>query len=319
MEEGFTFKNPWILLSVIFILAFFYFVKKFYNSNKSLVFSSYRIRIKSNSKKLVSPFLVPLLLRLLAVSAIIIAIARPQKYFKHQQISSSGVDMMLALDISSSMTIRDFSLNMTNSISRMDAAKGVLADFIKKRKHDRIGLVAFSRYPYIVSPLTLNYNWLLKNLDRLQAGIIEDGTAIGSAVMTSVNRLKELDAKSRVLILLTDGVNNYGDVSPLMAAEVAESFKTKIYTVMVGNDQFFPVDEDTLRQMAEKTGGRFYKAYDLKTLLGIYKEIDSLEKSNVELEGFASYEDFFQIFLILGLFLLLLERLLANTRYRTIP
>lgn len=319
MDEGITFKSPLIALNIIWIFAFLYFIKKFYCPDKSLVFSSYRIRLKGRAKFIGEPGTAQFLIRALAISFIVIAIARPQRYSKYQQIASSGVDMMLAIDISSSMTISDFSINMTKRVSRIDAAKSVVADFINKRKHDRIGLVAFSRFPYIVSPLTLNYEWLLKNLDRLQAGIIEDGTAIGSAVMTCVNRLKDLDAKSRVVVLLTDGVNNYGDVSPLMAAEVAENFKAKIYTIMVGNDQFFPVDEDTLRQMAEKTGGKFYKAYDLKTLLGIYAEIDSIEKSTVSLEGFSSCEDFFMPFLILALALLLLERFLANTKYRTIP
>ncbi|MGX8717376.1 MAG: VWA domain-containing protein, partial [bacterium] len=223
---------------------------------------------------------------------------------------------LLALDLSSSMQIPDFSINQLQRTSRIQAAKAVLDEFIRKRSHDRIGLVAFARYPYLVSPLTLNHPWLLKNLERLNAGMVEDGTAIGSAIAMCVNRLKNLKAKTRLIILLTDGVNNFGDVSPMLAAETAETFKTKIYTIMVGNDQIFPVDEQTLVRMAEKTGGRFYKAYDIHSLKQVYQEIDQLEKTDAKVNTYNEYAEFFPIFLCLAFFFLLCEFLLKHYRYR---
>lgn len=318
MSEMFTFKHPWVLLNLLWVPLWFIFVLKRHRVDEALVFTSSRLVFKKNRPGS-DPLWMPLLLRVLGVACLIMALARPCKVVQHSNVKSSGVDMLLALDLSSSMLVRDFSLNQFERTSRMEAAKYVLANFIKKRQQDRIGLVAFARYPYLVSPLTLNHAWLLKNLDRLQAGLIEDGTAIGSAVTTCVNRLKDLDGQSRVIVLLTDGVNNYGAVAPLMAAEVAENFQTKIYTVMAGNDQFFPVDEETLKQMAEKTGGRFYRAYDLSTLKGIYDEIDRLEKRSVDLEGNLSYEEFFAVLLIFALILFLLERFLAQTIFRVLP
>ena len=166
--------------------------------------------------------------------------------------------------------------------------------------------------------MTLNHAWLLKNLDRLNAGLIEDGTAIGSAITMSINRLKDLKAKTRLIILLTDGVNNYGNVAPLLAADIAKSFQTKIYTIMVGNDQVFPVDEQTLVQMAEKTGGLFYRAYDVHSLKAIYKEINQLEKSKIVLEGFKTYNEFFPWFLLLALIFLSTEYFLKLTRYKVL-
>ena len=198
----------------------------------------------------------------------------------------------------------------------IEAAKGVLEDFIQQRPDDRIGLVSFARYPYLVSPLTLNHEWLLQNLQRLDAGLIEDGTAIGSAVTMCLNRLKELSAKTRLIVLLTDGVNNFGDVTPTLAATIANSFQTKIYAIMIGNDQVFPADEQTLARMAESTGGQFYRAYDLKSLQSVYQQIDTLEKTQVKQEGSKSYGELFFYALWAATALLLLEYFLKTHRYR---
>ena len=207
---------------------------------------------------------------------------------------------------------------MRRRTTRIEAAKNVLKDFIEQRDSDRIGLVSFARYPYLVSPLTLNHEWLLQNLKRLNAGSIEDGTAIGSAVTMCLNRLKELTAKTRLIILLTDGVNNSGDVTPTLAATIAKSFQTKIYAIMIGNDQVFPTDEQTLASMAETTGGRFYRAYDMKSLQGVYKEIDQLEKTEVETESTKTYGELFLYCLYVAAALLFLEFYLKTRRYRIV-
>lgn len=309
--QSFTFKYPWILLNLLWVPLWLWLSLKVWHTRK-FIFNSSIANLKPSH---LHPRLIPNGFRALGLAFLVIALARPQGVISHTH-NKSGIDLILALDLSSSMQIPDFSVSQMQRVSRIQAAKAVMAEFIEKRKYDRIGLVSFARYPYLVSPLTLNHPWLLKNLERLNAGLIEDGTAIGSAVTMSVNRLKDLKSKTRLIILLTDGVNNYGDVSPLLAAEVANNFQTKIYTIMVGNDQIFPVDEQTLVQMAEKTGGRFYRAYDVHTLQKVYEEIDTLEKTKVELQGYYEYIEFFPFFLIACALLLLVEFFLKNYRYR---
>ena len=309
----FAFKHPLILLNLLWIPLWLWVCFKRWHNHKFIPVSSLRNFPFNNSH----PHRIPQFFRALTLSTIIIALARPQGITSHFQ-NKTGVDILLALDLSSSMQIPDFSINQLQRTSRIQAAKAVLEEFIRKRSHDRIGLVAFARYPYLVSPLTLNHSWLLKNLERLNAGLVEDGTAIGSAVAMCVNRLKNLQAKTRLVILLTDGVNNFGDVSPMLAAEIAETFKTKIYTIMVGSDQIFPVDEQTLVRMAEKTGGRFYKAYDIHSLKQIYQEIDQLEKTKIQTSDYNEYAEFFPAFLCLAFFFLLCEFLLKQYRYRVL-
>ena len=309
--QTFVFKYPLVLLNLLWLPLWLWISLKYWHSSKHVLYSSLSFFKGSNK----NPRIFPLCCRTLTLTCLIIALARPQGVITHTH-NSSGIDILLAIDLSSSMRIPDFAINQVQQTSRIEAAKSVVANFIKKRKHDRIGLVAFARYPYLVSPLTLNHSWLLKNLDRLNAGLIEDGTAIGSAVIMGINRLKDLKAKTRLIILLTDGINNYGDITPTLASEVARNFKTKIYTIMVGNDQFFPVDERTLVQMAETTGGNFYKASDMHTLKGIYKEIDLLEKTKVKIKGFCEYIEFFPLCLYLGCLFLLLEFYLVTGRYR---
>jgi Ca-activated chloride channel family protein len=262
---------------------------------------------------------IPLWTRGLAIAALLVALARPCRIHQFSQQTCSGVDIVLAVDISSSMLLPDFTLNQFQQTTRINAAKAVISAFIQKRKTDRIGLIAFAHYPYLVSPLTLNHPWLLKNLERLRPGIIEDGTAIGSAVTMSVNRLKDLESKSRVVVLLTDGVNNAGKISPQMAAEAAASFGTKLYTIVAGTDQFYPVDEAVLQEMAKKTGGRFYRASDLRQLEGIYDEINRLEKSEVKIDTYTEQKEGFPLFLGLALLLLFLEYFWRETVFRVLP
>ena len=315
MIRTFAFKYPWILLNLVWLPLWLWLAMRLWHAKNFIVSSSVTVFTKIPTTH---PHKVPLICRFFALVCLVLALARPQGILETFNSHSNGVDMILAVDLSSSMQIPDFFVRQTQRASRIQAAKAVLSEFIQHRKHDRIGLVAFARYPYLVSPLTLNQAWLMKNLERLDAGMIEDGTAIGSAVTMAVNRLKELDAKTRIIILLTDGVNNFGDVSPALAAEAAKTFQTKIYTIMVGNDQVFPTDERTLVEMAETTGGRFYRAYDIRTLQEVYKEIDSLEKTEVKLEGFKTYSEFFPLFLGLCSLFLALEFFFKMYRYRVL-
>ena len=312
--QAFEFSYPWFLLILLGLPLGLWLATKLWTPRHCIQYSALYLFQNKTQK----PQLIPLLFRFLGIMCLVLALARPRGVIEHKHSQSNGIDMILALDLSSSMQIPDFAVNQMQRVSRIHAAKAVLSEFIQQREQDRIGLVAFARYPYLVSPLTLNHSWLLKNLDRLNAGLIEDGTAIGSAITMSVNRLKDLKAKTRLIILLTDGVNNYGDIAPLLAADIAKSFQTKIYTIMIGNDQIFPVDEQTLVQMAEKTGGFFYIAYDVHSLKSIYKEINQLEKSKVILEGFKTYNEFFPWFLLMSLLFLSIEYFLKLTRYKVL-
>ena len=283
-------------------------------------------------------------LRLLVLSLLILALARPQWGEHTSEIEASGIDIVLTMDLSGSMWAHDFKLQ-GNETDRLSAAKSVVKEFIINRPNDRIGLIAFASEPYMISPLTLNHGWLLQNLNRLRIGLIEDGTAIGTALAVSTNRLRRLKAKSRIIILLTDGANNSGKVSPIAAAEAAAAYNIKIYTVGVGREgdvpyplvdqegnvlrdrndrirvQYLPsdLDEETLREIARKTDGQFFRATDTRSLEKIYREIDQMEKSDVKMKYSAAFNDFFMWFALFGLLLLGIEQLLANTRYRRLP
>jgi Ca-activated chloride channel family protein len=222
-------------------------------------------------------------------------------------------------------------------MNRFDVVKEVVKEFIRKRKDDRIGMVAFAARAYTACPLTADYDWLYENLDRVKVGMIEDATAVGSAMASSLNRLRTSKTKSKVVILLTDGVNNAGNISPLVAAEAAKALKIKIYTIGVGTKGLVPypfkdhwgrtvyqdiqidMDEESLKRIADITGGKYYRATDTETLRKIYSEIDRLEKSNIEHLGYREYSELFHYFLIPGLIILALEALLSNTVFRKVP
>jgi len=275
-------------------------------------------------------------LRLISVVLIILALARPQSPIADSKITTEGVDIVLALDSSTSMLAEDFKIN-GNRESRVEVIKDVVRDFIKGRKNDRIAIVTFAARAYTVCPLTLDYNWLLTNLERVKSGMLEDGTAIGSGIATSLNRLKNSKAKSKVVILLTDGRNNLGSISPLTAAEAAKALKIKIYTIGAGGKGPVPypvrdffgnkayqqieidLDEDTLTKIAALTGAKFYRATDTESLREIYGEIDKLEKTPMQEKGYLQYNELFPLFLIPGLLLLFLEIVLTNTVLRKVP
>ncbi len=294
-----------------------------------------RVRAVSR-RRLARPGALLATLRLLGVACLVVALARPQKVEATSEIEASGIDIVLALDVSRSMEALDFQL-AGEPADRLAVAKSVIDRFIESRPNDRIGLVAFAGRPYLVSPLTLDHDWLRQNLERTEIGMVEDGTAIGTALASSVNRLRDQDGRSRIVVLLTDGVNNAGKVAPETAAEAARALGVRVYTVAAGTNGEAPVpvtdaagrrrvvmarvevDEQTLARVAGETGGKFFRATDTDSLERIYEEIDRLEKSPVTATKYETHEDLFAYALLPGLALLLLEGVLANTRLRRLP
>jgi len=269
-------------------------------------------------------------LRLLAVGALIVALARPQSSRSSQDVNIEGIDIVMALDLSGTMLAEDFKPN------RLEAAKDVASKFIDGRQNDRIGLVVFSGKSFTQCPLTIDHA-VLKNLFKgLKNGMIEDGTAIGNGLATAISRIKDSKAVSKVIILLTDGINNMGEVDPLTAAEIAKIYGIRIYTVGVGTYGEAPypfqtpfgiqyqnikveIDENLLKQISKETNGKYFRATDNKKLAEIYAEIDKLEKSKIDvLMHSHKKEEFFPWALLAG-FLLILEIALRNTLFRTIP
>ncbi len=272
----------------------------------------------------------------LALTAIVVALARPQLGRAETRIYREGVDIVLALDISSSMLAEDFTVNGERA-SRVEAVRSVVRDFVAARPQDRIGLILFSARAYTQSPLTLDHGWLLQNLERAKVGMIEDGTAIGSGLATAVNRLRASKAKTKIVVLLTDGQNNAGRVTPQTAAEAAAALGVKVYTVgagtrgmapypaqdFFGNKVYRPmqvdIDEDTLTAIAAKTGGRYFRATDTASLKGIYEEIDRREKTEFEAPEYLEYREAYPWFLWPALAFLLLEVGLGETVLRKLP
>lgn len=276
------------------------------------------------------------LLPILAAALMIIALARPQRTDARTQVTAKGIDIVLALDVSGSMQAMDFMVN-NYRVNRIAVVKAVVARFIDERPNDRIGLLAFAGSPYLVSPLTLDHDWLLQNLQRVNVGATDDGTAIGSAIAAAVNHLRTTAGKSKVVILLTDGVNNTGKISPLAAAEAARALGVKVYTIGVGVRGRAPipfadsagrmhviwakvdVDEKTLQAVAEETGGLFYRATDTDSLQKIYAQINRYEKSAQTVQRFEHVEELYRWPLYPSLALLGLGMLLQQTRFRRLP
>jgi Ca-activated chloride channel family protein len=278
--------------------------------------------------------IVPLLpwLRIIALVAFIIALARPQLTLKEEEVKAEGIDIMMSIDLSTSMLTRDFTPD------RLSVTKQVAAEFVEKREYDRIGLTVFAEESFTQCPLTTDHRILTDFLENLQCGLLADGTAIGMGLATAVNRLKDSPSSSKVIILLTDGVNNSGYVTPLTAAEIAKKFGIKVYTIGVGSNKnalgptsirrdgtiMFGmtrgrIDEQLLQQIAEMTGGRYFRASDEETLKNIYDQIDLLEKTEIEVNVFKRYSEEFRFFFLIGLIFFLLEIILRFTLLRTIP
>jgi Ca-activated chloride channel family protein len=271
-------------------------------------------------------------LRLGAVALLTVALARPQLGESLEEVSTQGVDIVLVLDVSSSMKTMDFKPK-----NRLHVAKKVIEEFILGRQHDRIGLVVFSGRSFTQCPLTLDYNVLVQLLRKVEFGQVEDGTAIGTAVLNGTNRLRGSGAKSKVIVLLTDGENNAGEVDPVTAARAAKALGVKIYTIGVGKegeqpleveDPFFGkrivavptrIDEPMLREIAGLTGAKYYRAQDPKALEDIYKTIDELEKTEIKTSSYTRYREVFLLLAWAALGLILAEVLLAHTRFRKVP
>jgi len=273
---------------------------------------------------------LPFVLRLISIALIIIVIARPQSVSSWEETETQGIDIVMALDVSGSMLAQDLKPD------RLQAAKKVAAEFITDRKNDNIGLVVFAGESFTQCPLTTDHKVLLNLLNDINFGMIEDGTAIGSGLATAVNRLKESESKSRVVILLTDGTNNSGQIAPLTAAELARSYGIRVYTVGVGTKGMAPtpvstpfgirmqnmpvdIDEKTLTEIAAMTGGQYFRAQDTEGLRQVYKEIDEMEKYLIRVQNVTRRQELFLPFALVALGLILLELLLRRTWLRYIP
>ena len=328
-----TFAHPYLLLLLLVIpLLIVWYVLRYRKQKPALQFSNISLfkGIHRTFRQRAYPLLFAL--RMIAVGAIIVALARPQSKLSRQEMKVEGFDIVLAMDVSGSMLAEDFKPN------RLESAKKVAADFIEGRKNDRMGLVVFSGEAFTQVPLTIDHNVLLKQLSTLKDGMMKDGTALGDGLATAINRIKDSEAKSKVIILLTDGINNQGAVDPQSAAEIAALYNIRLYTIGVGTqglapypfrDQFgrkryqnIPVelDENLLTQMAHSTvDGQYFRATNKKSLSQIFKQIDEMEKSKIDVTQYAQTKDEYQGWLILAAIALLIEILLGLFYFRSTP
>jgi len=290
--------------------------------------------IGARSRSKIGGFLV--FLGLLGLGLLILALARPRLGKGSSEIEASGIDIILTLDVSGSMEALDFKL-AGQPVNRLEAVKDVVKKFISQRPNDKIGMVAFAGRPYLVGPMTMDHEWLAKRLVDVKLGQVEDGTAIGSAIASSVGHLSDSQAKSRIIIILTDGVNNAGAVNPLTAAEAAKALGIKIYTIGTGTigeapfpvrDQFgrthfqnvkVEIDEKVLTEVSAATGGQYFRATDTDSLEQIYESINKLETTTRKLKKYQQYDELFIYFLVPGLIILLAEFILSQTRWRRLP
>jgi len=330
----FRFADPWYLAAFILIpVMVYWYIRIYHKGTGKLKYSDISL-LKGIGQSLKQRLRHSLfLLRLLAFILLVLALARPQSSSQEEEISTEGVDIVLALDVSSSMLAEDFKPN-----NRLEAAKIVAQEFVKGRKNDRLGMIVFAGESFTQCPLTLDYGVLLTLLDQIKVADKNwDGTAIGMGIVNAVNRLKDSKAQSKVVILLTDGVNNRGQVDPITASRIAESFNIKIYTIGAGTrgTAMYPVedpvfgkryvpmevqiDEQVLQKMADITGGRYFRATDEKKLRDIYSEISEMEQTRIEVNEYTKYEELFVNYAGAGFLLLLLELFLANTLLRKIP
>lgn len=324
-----AFRHPWILL-LLLLVPVWVWLRYARRRQAPLTFSDGAALMSLPLSPWLALRRLPPLLFAAGLVFLILAAARPQKGMSESRVETEGVDIVLLVDTSTSMRADDFS----TAIQRMDrlgAAKSVLAQFIQARPDDRMGIVAFAAMPYTIAPLTTDHAWLLLQMDRLQTGMLEDATAIGDAIASGVNRLRDSAAKSKIVILLTDGINNAGRLTPQDAAQAAAALGIKVYTIGAGSDQpratslfgFMQggseIDEGALRKIAEITKAKYFRATDLKSLAETYKAIDEMEKTKIELDQYTRYEEKFAAFLILGLLCLALETLLGFTRLGRLP
>lgn len=328
------FANPeFIVILVVFIpLVIYKFLRLSRREGGSIRFSDIGV-FKSIIQKTPMRDFVLLFLRSLVVILLIFAFMRPQSSSKEEEVVTEGIDIILAMDVSTSMLAED----LYKGRNRLDVSKEVASQFIDGRTNDRIGMVVFSGKSFTQCPLTLDYGILKNFLREIKIGMIEDGTAIGMAIANCINRLRDSKAKSKVVILLTDGRNNRGEINPITAANMAKAMGVRIYTIGAGKrgkapypveDPFFgkryqyieiDIDEDVLTRIADITNGKYYRATDKLSLEKIYQEIGEMEKTKIEVKEYTRYQELFHFLLFGALILLLIEILLAQTVYRKIP
>lgn len=329
------FKDPWALMLIPFALLILFFAKKKCES-PGIRFPDVELMTGLRETVKIKIYKNIIFLRALSCIFIVLAIARPQSILEESKITREGIDIVLAVDVSTSMLVEVLN-DGTRRKNRLEAAKDVINNFIRARDGDRIGMVVFASRAYTACPLTLDHEWLIRNIERLEIGMIEDGTAIGSGLITSLNSIKNADTKSRIVILLTDGRNNAGEIAPAIAAEAAKALKVKVYTIGVGSKgaALYPVqdpfgrtvykeadadiDEETLNMIAHETGAKYFKASDLGTLGEIYNEIGLLEKNKIEEKIYYEYKELFHLFLLPAIGLLFFEFILKNTVLRRLP
>ena len=331
-----TFAHPWLLL-LLLLLPLAAWLKGRRGSSPAFVYSSVKLvaGLAGARRSRAGNFLAAL--RWLVLALFIVALAQPRFAKSTTEVKASGVDIVVALDMSGSMISEDFEVR-GERVNRFNMARSVLKKFIDQRPNDRIGLVLFASQAFIGTPLTLDHDFLQENLDRLEIGAIEqNSTAIGDGLGTAINRLRDLKAKSKIVILMTDGQNNSGKLDPLLAAEAAAAMKVKVYTVGIGEQGTAPmpvfmggqkvgyqnvpvdVDEVTLQKIAAKTSGKYYRADNAEKFQQIYAEIDKLEKTDATIKKYTQFNELFPWFVAGGLALLLLELGLGQTILRRLP
>jgi Ca-activated chloride channel family protein len=331
LGHNITFANPSFLYGLALLpLLVFWYLRRSDEETSDLRYSTLGpfAGLRPSLKERLHP--LPFILRLAVIAVLIVALARPQTSASAENVYTEGIDIVLLLDISGSMLAEDFTPN------RIEAAKAVAQDFIDGREHDRIGLVIFAGQSFTQCPMTLDYHVLKNLLRQVKPGMVEDGTAIGMAIAQGVNRLKDSKAKSKVMILLTDGVNNRGEIDPITAAQIAQTYGIRIYTIGVGTIGTAPypvqtpfgiryqnmpvdVDEKTLQTIASMTDGQYFRATNNRALRQIYSEIDKLEKTKIEVKQYRSYTDLYPLWAGLGLLLVVSEFALRGTLLRKIP
>lgn len=346
MTETFEFQYPWVL-TLLGLLPVYALLRGRMGRLSALRFSSADVARAAARQARTSAGRLMLFLRLLTVALGIVTLAGPRLSAQHVETEIPGVDIMLALDLSWSMMAVDMG-RPEEKVSRFDIASSVLESFVRKRENDRIGLVVFSAVPYVASPLTLNHDWVIENLHRLHVGTLQElGTAIGDAIAVSAKRLTAIpNSRSRVIILLTDGDNNHGEIDPVPAAQLAAALGAKIYTIGIGIEKpcylpafdpatgklqldaqgnvvptllLQPANYSVLQKIAGFSNARFYRATNRRELQNIYDDINRLEKSEVKLKRYSTHQPLFQWPLLAAFVLLIVELVLSNTRYRRVP
>lgn len=325
-----NFQNPeilWLLLVVPLLVAYHLWIGR--RSATLTVSTLGGKRAPRTFRYWLRP--IPVVLRIVAIVLFIIALARPVEEHSESETTIEGVDIVLAMDISGSMLAQDFKPD------RLEASKAIAAEFIADREGDRISVVAFAGEAFTQCPLTSDRGAVQTSLSRLRSGVIDDGTAIGNGLATAINRLRESSAKSKVVVLVTDGVNNSGQISPRMAADIARDLEVKVYTIGVGRRGQAPmpamdpygnvmmvmadveIDEDVLREIAKVTGGKYFRAENSDALTKIYEEIDQMEKSKVQVTDYISYEELFLSWVLWGVLLLVVELLFSRVVLNRLP